>query len=302
LTVKLIFSAHILGSSFVVISDEKNKLTFSGDLGRPNQLIMKDPPIIRDTDYLVLESTYGDKIHTKSDPFLALEQAIHKTIKKSGILIIPAFAVERSQLLLYCLAQLKSKNRIPDIPIYLDSPMAIAVTELFCQFKEEHILQESLCHDIMSVAHYVRTAQQSKGLDNDIHGPAIIIAGSGMANGGRVTHHLKRYISDEKTTVLFVGYQAMGTVGQKLIDGEPSVLIDDKKYVVRAEIGKLDMFSAHADYGEILDWLSGLEKAPKKIFLSHGESEAEKKLKELIEEKFSWVVIIPKHAESFNLE
>ena len=302
LTLTLIFSAHILGSSFVVISDEKNTLTFSGDLGRPNQLIMKNPPTIKNTDYLVLESTYGDKLHEKSDPLLVLEQVIHQTIKKSGILIIPAFAVERTQLLLYCLAHLKNKKLIPDIAIYLDSPMAIAVTELFCEFKEEHTLEESLCHDITNVAQYIRTPQQSKMLDNDINAPAIIIAGSGMADGGRVTYHLQRYISDEKTTILFSGYQALGTLGQMLINGENMVQIYGKMHIVRAEIKKLDMFSAHADYNEILEWLSGLEKAPKKVFLTHGEESAERNLKELIEKKFGWTVIIPKHAESFDLK
>lgn len=302
LTVTLVFSAHILGSSFVIISDGKNRLTFSGDLGRPNQLIMKNPPTIKNTDYLVLESTYGDRIHEKGDPLLVLEQVIHQTIKKSGILIIPAFAVERTQLLLYCLSQLKNKKLIPDIAIYLDSPMAIAVTELFCEFKEEHALEASLCHDITNIARYIRTAQQSKDLDSYINGPAIIIAGSGMADGGRVTYHLQKYISDEKTTVLFAGYQALGTLGQMLINGEKTVQIYGKMHIVRAEIKKLDMFSAHADYNEILEWLSGLEKAPKKVFLTHGEEPAEKNLKELIEKKFGWTVIIPKHAESFDLE
>lgn len=302
LSVKLIFSSHILGSSFVVISDGKNTLTFSGDLGRPNQLIMKNPPHIKNTDYLVLESTYGDRIHEKGDPLLVLEEVIHQTIKKSGILIIPAFAVERTQLLLYCLVQLKNKKLIPNIPIYLDSPMAIAVTELFCEFKKEHALEESLCHDITNVARYIRTAQKSKDLDSYINGPAIIIAGSGMADGGRVMYHLQKYISDAKTTVLFAGYQALGTLGEMLINGENMVQIYGKMHIVRAEIKKLDMFSAHADYNEILEWLSGFEKAPKKVFLTHGEEPAERNLKELIEKKFGWTVIIPKHAESFDLE
>lgn len=303
LTVTLIFSAHILGSSFVVISDGKNKLTFSGDLGRPNQLIMKDPPKIKDTDYLVLESTYGDRIHEESDAFQVLEQVINQTIKKSGILIIPAFAVERTQLLLYCLNQLKNKKLIPDIPVYLDSPMAIAVTELFCQFKEEHTLEESLCKDITRVAKYTRTARESKELDSsNMNGPAIIIAGSGMADGGRVLYHFQKYISDKKNTILFTGYQSTGTLGQQLIKGENKIKIYGNKYIVRAEIKKLDMLSAHADYNEILEWLSGFEKAPKKVFLTHGEKAAGRNLKELIEKKFGWSVVIPKHAESFDLE
>ncbi len=301
LTVNLIFSSHILGSAFVEVSGGNQKLTFSGDLGQQHQLLMKAPPYIKQTDYLVLESTYGDRVHDKSDIFKELAQVISSTFKKNGVLVIPSFAVERTQTLLYCLYMLKKNKSIPDLPIYLDSPMAIEVTNLFCKFKEEHLLEQSLCQDLTSTAKYIRTVEESKEIDNLTH-PAIIIAGSGMADGGRVVYHIKKFVSDPKNTILFVGYQAEGTLGNALISGEKKIRIYGVPHIVKAQIKKLSMLSAHADYNDILQWLSGFEQKPKKIFLTHGEPASAESLKEKIEQRFGFTVIIPKYEDYFDLD
>ena len=301
LTFKLISSYHILGASFVIISDGKKQLTFSGDLGRPNQLIMKTPPHLTQTDYLVLESTYGDRRHEEGDPIKAIGDVVNNTIKKGGILIIPSFAVGRTQTILYCLYELRKKNLIPGIPIFLDSPMAINVTNLFCDFTDEHKLSIQVCKDAFGIAKYTNRPQQSRKL-YELKNSAIIIAGSGMASGGRVLNHFKHYISDAKNTVLFVGFQGVGTHGRDLVAGAKKIVIHSQSYVVRAEIKSVEMLSAHADYPEILDWLSYFKTPPKKLFLTHGEIEAARSLQMKIEERFGWSVVIPNYLESFDLD
>lgn len=301
LTVKLIQSFHILGSSFIVISDGKKTLTFSGDLGRPNQLIMKSPAHITQTDFLVLESTYGDKLHGQDDPMEKLGEMINTAIAKQGIIIIPCFAVERTQTILYCLYQLRQKNIIPEIPIFLDSPLAIKVTELFTVFKDEHKLSSELWKQVSDVALDISTIQESKRLDH-LNGPAIIISGSGMADGGRVVSHLTHFISNPKNTVIFVGFQAKGTHGYDLVHGAEQIDIYGKTYAVGATIKIIHNLSAHADYNEILQWLSFLQTSPKKVFLTHGEPESSESLKKKIEDRFGWFVVIPKRLDSFDLD
>lgn len=299
-SITLIRCSHILGSSFVVVSDGKRKLTFSGDLGGPNQLIMKAPSYLKQTDYLVLESTYGDRLHEKGDPIAMLGQIINDALKQNGIILIPAFAVGRTQTILYCLYQLKQKKIIPDIPIFLDSPMAISVTELFCDFKEDYTLPINLCREILSDATFTPRVEDSKHLDT-LKGSAIIIAGSGMMEGGRMVHHLKNYISDPKCTLILVGYQAEGTRGSELFGGAREIKLFGQTYEVNAKIKPLDLFSAHADYKEILEWLSHFEQAPKKVFLTHGEPASAQALKAKIEQRFGWQVVIPKYKESYDL-
>lgn len=301
LQITFIRSGHILGSSFITVFDGKQTLTFSGDLGRPEQLIEKSPTHLTQTDYLVLESTYGDRVHDVGDPIQALGEVVNQAIKRGGVLVIPCFVVERTQTILYCLYQLKQKKIIPDIPIFLDSPMAIKVTDLFCQFNDEHKVPPALCNDVFSVATYTPTVEESKKLDTLTH-PAIIIAGSGMADGGRVMYHLQKYISDAKNTIAFVGFQARGTKGRLLVDGAQEIRIYGSYHRVNAHIKTIGMLSAHADCNEILEWLSYFEKAPKKVFLTHGEPEAALALKAKIEERFTWSVVIPKYLETYDLD
>ncbi len=301
LKITLIRSGHIIGSSFVVLFDGKETLTFSGDLGRPEQLVMKAPPHLKHTDFLVLESTYGDQLHAQLDPIAELADVVHKVIEKKGVLIIPAFAVGRTQMILYCLYQLIQKKTISKIPIFLDSPMAINVTDLYCAFNNEHTLSASTCKDAFAIAQYVRTVPESMQIDK-ISGPAIIIAGSGMADGGRVLHHFTHFISDAKNTILFVGFQAKGTNGRYLVNGADTIKIYGKEYAVFATIKNMDIFSAHADSDEILEWLSSFETKPKKLFLTHGELRASQALKKKIEDRFGWSVVIPKYLSSFDLQ
>ncbi|MBY0109491.1 MAG: MBL fold metallo-hydrolase [Candidatus Babeliaceae bacterium] len=301
LQVTLIRSGHILGSSFVIVTDGKQTLTFSGDLGRQDQLIQKSPPHLQQTDFLVLESTYGDRLHKEGDILKDLGDIVNGGMKRGGVLVIPCFVVERTQTLLYYLYQLKQKRLIPDIPIYLDSPMAIKVTDLFCKFTDEHKVPASICKDVFNIATYTPTVEESKQLDQ-LNRPAIIIAGSGMADGGRVMYHLQHYISDAKNTIAFVGFQAPGTKGHLLVEGLKEIRIYGTYYPVKAEIKTIEMLSAHADYNEILDWLSYFKNQPKKIFLNHGELESAGSLKKKIEERFGWSVVIPKYLESFTLD
>lgn len=301
LTVRLIRSGHILGSSFVVVTDGKRTLTFSGDLGRPHQFIMKAPPALTQTDYLVIESTYGDRLHEKLDTIKLIGDVVNATVEKGGILIIPCFAVARTEVILYCLYQLKQKNIIPDIPIFLDSPMAIKVTNLLCDFKDEYELSSDLCKSMLKIATQTPTGEESKKLDFLDH-PAIIIAGSGMADGGRVLFHLKHYISDPKNTVFFVGYQAPNTIGHDLVNGAKLITVQNESFSVQAEIKMLDTLSAHADYEEILAWLSNFKNKLQKVFVTHGEEESAEALKKKIEDRFGWSVVVPKYKESFELD
>jgi len=298
LSFKLVRSGHILGSAFVELSNDTTTITFSGDLGRPNQTVIKPRPELTGTDYLVLESTYGNRLHKKGNSLDVLKSVVQQTIATRGILLIPAFAVGRTQLLLYYLFELRTQ--FPAIPIFLDSPMAINVTDLYCEFDAEHQLSKRTCADAFHVAKYIRKAKESEKLER-LQGPAIIIAGSGMATGGRILEHLKNLIDDEKNTILFVGYQAKGTLGRKLIEGLGEVKFYGKKYPVKAHIDSIETLSAHADYDEILAWLAAFKKAPKKVFLNHGEKDAAQALKEKIEQQLGWSVVIPKYKESFTL-
>ncbi len=290
-------SGHILGSSFISIYYGNKTIIFSGDLGRMHDPIMKTPAKLDNCDYLVIESTYGDRLHTENSPEKEMAEVINSTAKKGGSIIIPAFAVGRAQIILYYLYQLKQSKSIPDIPIFLDSPMAINATSLLCNFKNEHQLNEGLCQDICAVAKYIKTVDESKSLDN-YNVPIIIISASGMATGGRVLHHLKHFMVDQKNTILFSGYQAIGTRGDRMMRGEKLIKIHGEMYPVNARIENITGLSAHADYSEILQWLSNFHNAPKKIFITHGEKDAALAVKTKIAEIFNKSeIIIPKYLQ-----
>jgi metallo-beta-lactamase family protein len=293
-------AGHILGSAFVILSDGNKTVTFSGDLGRPNSPIMRDPTKILHTDYLLIESTYGDRLHNKTDPSEQIKEIINSTSAKGGTVLIPSFAVGRAQKILYYIYKLKEAGEIPDIPVFLDSPMSINVTELLCKFDGEHRLSHPLCKEVCNVASYTRTPEESKAI-NDYTMPSIIISASGMATGGRVLHHLKNYMSDFKNTILFAGFQAGGTRGDRMLRGEKSIKIHGEMHPLRARVENLDSISAHADYAEILQWLATLQEAPKKVFITHGEPKASLSLKEKIETEFGWNVVIPEYLQKENL-
>lgn len=299
-TFQLHRAGHILGASFVAIKFDHSILLFSGDMGRPHDPIMNPPAIMQKADYLVLESTYGDRCHEKTDPAEEIATIINKTVKRGGSVIVPAFAVGRAQLLLYYLHQLKKAKKIANIPVFLDSPMAINATELFCQNAQEHRLSTQQCIDICSDVTYINTAEESTALD-DYNSPMIIISASGMATGGRILHHLKAFLPDHRNTVLFTGYQATGTRGDRLVKGETAVKMYGSWVPVRAEIQNLNNMSAHADSDEIIAWLKKFTHPPKKVFLTHGEISAEEALQLRINTELGWTCEIPKYLQTENL-
>jgi metallo-beta-lactamase family protein len=294
-------AGHILGAAIVELQASTTKIVFSGDLGRPNDPIMYDPAPVRQADYLLVESTYGNRQHGARDAQDALADIINRTSKRGGTVLIPSFAVGRAQTLLYHLHELKAANRIPDLPVYLDSPMAIDATELFCKHAYCHKLSKTQSLNACHVAKYVHDSEDSKALDYD-QMPKIIIAASGMATGGRVLHHLKFYAPDARNTVLFAGFQAGGTRGAAMVAGIDRIKIHGEYHDVRAEIANLHMLSAHADADEIMHWLEGFESPPKQTFIVHGEPDAADALRHRIEEELGWSVIVPEHSETQDLD
>lgn len=304
LTFTLHRAGHILGASFIRISDGGGtSILFSGDIGRLNDPVMKPPAKIQDADYLVVESTYGDRLHDKSDPTDDIERIINKTAARGGSVIIPVFAVGRAQAMLYYIHKLKSENRIKrHIPVFLDSPMAINASELLCKHTNDHRLSPGLCADICAVAECTRTVEESKAIYNKNNNmPKVIISASGMATGGRVLHHLKHHLGDPRNTILLAGFQAAGTRGDRLARGEKEIKIHGQMWAVNAEIEKLDNMSAHADYQEILNWMENFNSPPRKVFIVHGEPQAAQSMKEKIEEKFGWNAVVPEYLQEEDL-
>lgn len=300
-------AGHILGSAFA-----ENRLPgggtilMSGDLGRFDMPIIKDPVIVEQADFLVVESTYGDRLHPKEDTAARLEQVIKSALQSGSAIVVPSFAIGRTQELLYFIHKLQDENRLPAFPIFVDSPMATSTTTVFSEQSEEYdaeMLEELRQGDRPLQPEslvFTRDVQASKAL-NDRRGPMMIIAGSGMANGGRILHHLKQRLPDSNTIVLFTGYQAVGTLGRQLIEGAPEVKIHGQVIPVRASVEKMNALSAHADQGEILKWLGGFKKPPKRTFIVHGEPPPQAALKARIVEELGWDVVIPKWEESFPL-
>lgn len=289
---QFIRSGHIIGSSFIKIKHNDITLLFTGDLGRPHDSVMRPPSIIQTTDYLVIESTYGNRLHEKEHPKELFKNIINKTIHKGGSVIIPAFAVGRAQIILFYLSLLKKEKAIPNIPIYLDSPMAINATDILCKHKEDHQLSDKDCTEICDVAKYIQSVQESKEIDANPT-PKIIISASGMATGGRVLHHIKNYAIDYKNTILFTGYQAGGTRGALMTQGAKEIKLLGQIIPIRANIEVLGNSSAHADYEEILEWLRHFNYPPQKTFITHGEPLAANALKNKIEENLGWNCEVP---------
>lgn len=293
-------AGHIIGSSFIRLEAEKTSILFSGDIGRPHDPVMQAPSQIPQADYIVLESTYGNRSHEKESPTQYLGKIITETVKKGGSVIIPAFAVGRAQSLLYYIYQLKKNKEIPDIPVYLDSPMAINATDILCEHQDDLRISKDDCKNLCQIASYINTAEESKKLDDNRY-PMIIISASGMVTGGRILHHLKVFAPDPKNTIVFTGYQSGGTRGARIIAGEQEIKIQGQMIPVRANVKVLSNTSAHADADEILQMLEKITKPPKKIFITHGELGASEALKEKIQKKFGWTVTIPSYLDSEEL-
>lgn len=293
-------AGHILGASFIQIRDENTTVLFSGDLGGANDPILFPPSPPPRSDFLIVESTYGDRLHAGFDPSAHLKSIINRTVKRGGSVIIPAFAVGRTQTMLYYLHALKSKGEIPDIPIYVDSPMASRVTDVLAHTKETCRLTQSALKSICESAFYVDSVEASVALDHQ-KVPIILISASGMATGGRVLHHLRHFAPDHRNTILFTGFQVPGTRGDRMLRGEQTVKILGQMISIRAEVLSTEHVSAHGDYADILHWLSFLPEAPQKIFLTHGQPEAAQSLKNKIEQQFHWSCEIPSYLETAQL-
>lgn len=300
LSMSLIPAGHILGASFVQFKQYNTTVLFSGDLGRPRDPIMHPPAIMQAADYLILESTYGNRLHNKIDPLDELADVINRTVARNGTIIIPAFAVGRAQHMLYLMYQLKVKKRIPDIPVYLDSPMAKDATDIFRKYTDLHRLDANLSQKVCEVATYINSKEESKELDQ-VTLPKIIISASGMLEGGRILHHIRVFGPDEKNAIVFTGYQAAGTRGADITNGKRELKVFGEKIAVNAEVKILSNMSAHADYEEILQWLSHFNHHPSKIFITHGEPEAAQSLKEKIEERYHWECIVPDYLQTETL-
>lgn len=299
-------AGHILGSTFAEVYFESGeRILMGGDLGRYDAVILEDPSPVDAAEYLVVESTYGDRLHPTEDPRDRLESILKMTIQQAAVVIVPSFSIGRTQELLYLIREVQDKRGVPRIPIYVDSPMATSASELYVRFKEEHDEQMKIeMADGKALEPetliYTRDREQSKEL-NSQGGPMMIIAGSGMANGGRVVHHLVRRLDDPNTLVLFTGYQAEGTLGREILEGRPTVRIMGQEVQVRARVEKLNALSAHADQGEIIRWLKGFKQPPRKTFIAHGEPKSQDALRERIVADLSWEVEIPEQGQRFEL-
>ncbi len=312
--IRLFPAGHILGAAFVEVrlsgdgvAGGSRTILFSGDLGRPNQPIIPEPTPMPECDVLVLESTYGNRDHPTDDPKDALVSLVRRTVRSGGTLLIPAFAVGRTQELLYLLRELQFEDRLPtDVPIHVDSPMAIHAIRIFMEHPEAHDLEMRARvangHDPLGLngVFLDSRVEDSKALNN-LQYPAIVISASGMAEGGRILHHLAYRLGDHRTTILFVGYQAIGTRGRALQEGARSIRLHGREIAVRARIETLDTLSAHADRGEILGWLGTARHRPGQVYLVHGEPEASEGLAGEIRERLGWSVERPAYLEKVAL-
>ncbi|MDZ7755842.1 MBL fold metallo-hydrolase [Rhodohalobacter sp.] len=293
------YAGHILGATFIEIDAYGKRFLFSGDVGRKGDLLLRDPEKPDRADVLFLESTYGDRLHSKEDMTDKLESVIHATLEKNGTLIIPSFAVERAQLLMYMIWQLTSQGKIPkSLPVILDSPMGTNALAVFRKHHEWHKLTDQDTIRMSERFHVVQSyAETWEIIDNPA--PKIIIAGSGMVTGGRVLTYLQKYLGRESTTVLLAGYQAEGTRGRQLLDGADEIKFYGKYVPVKAGIDILDGLSAHADKNELIEWLSDIQKSPEQLFLVHGEPQALDALRVKLKDSLGWLATIP---ELYNIK
>ncbi|MEE4270152.1 MAG: MBL fold metallo-hydrolase [Thermoanaerobaculales bacterium] len=302
---------HILGAAAVELETKvsgggKKTVFFSGDVGRHGVPILREPEPYPGSDVLLVESTYGDRFHGGHDPRTDLAEAVQAGLRRGGIILIPAFAIDRTQELLYMLHELTVDGDLPEIPMFLDSPMGIEATALYSRSLGEHDIEmrqffaDSVNPIFPPNLKVTPSSSESRKL-NRLKGPAIIISASGMATGGRILHHLKLRLPHEQNTVIFVGYQAVGTKGRRLVEGEPEVKIHGEWIPVKAHIAQISGLSAHADAGELTVWLSRREREPEAVYLIHGEYEAQQALAVRLQEQFGWKPEIPELGESFTI-
>lgn len=299
-TFLLLPNGHILGSAMALVRAGNTRILFSGDIGRPNDVLMPAPEQPPQADYVVVESTYGDRLHTGDGSAEELAQVVNRTAARGGVVVIPAFAVGRAQTLMLLLHRLCAERRIPEIPIYLNSPMAGRASLAYERFARELRISHTELEQMFRRVRLVDSADDSIRL-NGRNGPMIIISASGMATGGRVLHHLARFAPDARNTILFAGFQAGGTRGAALVGGEKQVRIHGQMVPVNAEVQMLDNLSSHADHGEVIRWLRGMPAAPRKAFIVHGEPAAADHMRQHIERELRWPCDVPDYLETADL-
>lgn len=291
---------HILGAAAVTLDHGGVRITFSGDIGRFGDTVMPDPLPPAESDWIVCESTYGNRTHSRTALKDDLKEALNRVLSRNGVVVIPAFAVGRAQLLLHTLALLQREGSIPEVPVYLNSPMAAGVTALYRRFTQLHRLDATELDDLRRMTRLVRTVEESKAL-NRRKGPMIIVSASGMATGGRVLHHLIEFAPNPRNAILLSGYQAGGTRGAALLSGAKSIRIYGQDVPVNAEVIGLASASAHADADELLAWLSSAPLRPHKVFLTHGEPDASDELRKRIQNELKWDAWVPEYRETIDL-
>lgn len=292
-------AGHIIGACSIELELENKTLVFSGDIGRDNDVLMYPPTKPKKADLIFLESTYGNRLHSKTDAKLELEMYINNTVHSGGTILIPSFAVERVQTVMYLLWQLKKENRIPNIPYIIDTPMGISVLELFASNRKWHKLSEQDYTEMCAMFSLISDYQDTITTIFDQQ-PKVVIAASGMITGGRILSYLEHYISLPETMVIIIGYQAEGTRGRKLLEGAKEVKIYGKYYPVLATVMEIEGLSAHGDQNDLLNWLSELKNNPTKVFLVHGENDASDELRIKINERYSFDCKIPLMGDEFE--
>ncbi|HET8694001.1 MAG TPA: MBL fold metallo-hydrolase [Aquabacterium sp.] len=293
-------AGHILGASSIQIEHQGRSVLFSGDLGRDDDLVMPAPATGQKADWVVVESTYGDRLHPEIDPIEKLGDIVRRTAARGGVVIIPAFAVGRTQGLLYALYRLKQARAIPDLPVVLDSPMGVAASGIYDRYRSEHRLTDHECQGIHDMTRFVRDVEESKALMQQRY-PMVIIAGSGMVTGGRVLHHIAHFGTHSRNTIVLSGFQAGGTRGASLAAGATSLKMFGEYVPIRAEINQIEGLSAHADQSGLLGWLGALGQKPQQVFVIHGEPQAADTLRLRIGEQLGWKARVPDYRETFKL-
>ncbi|GMV05508.1 MAG: Ysh1p: subunit of polyadenylation factor I [Gemmatimonadota bacterium] len=300
-TLRYTLSGHILGAASVTLTNGQGTVLFSGDLGRPDDLLIPAPDTPPAADFVVMESTYGGREHPVIHPVEALALVLKRTVKRGGVLMIPAFSVGRAQLVLYALSRAFEAGLAPRVPVFLNSPMAIDVSSLYVEHDEYHRLDERQTLEAFAVAEYTRSVEESKRL-NQRNGPMVLLAGAGMLTGGRILHHLAAFAPDARNTVLLTGHQAEGTRGADLLAGKPHVKIHGRSVPVRAEVATMDGLSAHADQSELLDWLGSVPGRPRRTYLVHGEPREADALRRAAEAKLGLRVTVAEDRRTVVLE
>ena len=292
-------AGHLLGAASVRVEWDGGSMLLSGDLGRNDDLVSVQPALPEAAETVVLESTYGDRIREPGDALTAIAEVVNRTAARGGIVLVPSFAIGRTQALLYALHLLKTERRIPDLPVFLNSPMAANASRIYVEHREEHRLSPAQCEAMFAVARIINSVEESKRL-NGIRMPSIIVSASGMATGGRVLHHLKAFAPERRNSLLFVGFQAVGTRGAAIVAGARDVKVHGEYVPVRAEVAQIDLLSAHADRDGLLAWLGAMPTAPKRIFLTHGEPASADALRLAIQDRLGWSASVPEYQERFE--